>query len=237
MSFFLQEKPDILCLQEVYDTSDPSLPERFHSIEMLTNLFPEYNYVFAPELLYLDQGKKYHCGNAIFSRFPITETTTTFYDIPYGEYERYNGYDLAYDFSKQPYNLLHAEVSLKNTSLHIFTTHGIWGKHGNDTDRRLAMGDTLIKQIAGKEHVLLAGDFNMYRATQTIRHIEEHVKNVFGDTLRTTFNIRKKPHVGNYATSVVDMLFVSDDIAIKEKSCPDVDVSDHFPLLAEFEVL
>lgn len=235
-AFFLKERPDILCLQEVYDTADNSLSERFHSIEVLTGFFPEYSHVYAPELLYHDQGKKYHCGNAIFSRFPIKETKTIFYDLPYGEYERYNGYDLAYDFSKQPYNLLHAELSVGDASLNVFTTHGIWGTHGGDTDRRLAMGDTIINQIVDKQHVLLGGDFNLYRNTQTVRNIEEHLDNVFGDTLKTTFNIRKKPHVGNYATSVVDMLFVSHDIVIKKKSCPDVDVSDHFPLLAEFEL-
>lgn len=47
--------------------------------------------------------------------------------------------------------------------------------------------------------------------------------------------MRRKSNPG-YATSVVDMIFTSPDIRVVSKSCPDVDLSDHFPLIATLEI-
>jgi endonuclease/exonuclease/phosphatase family metal-dependent hydrolase len=39
-----------------------------------------------------------------------------------------------------------------------------------------------------------------------------------------------------YATAAVDMLFVSPGIKIIDRQCPDVDISDHLPVVATLEV-
>lgn len=234
--FLKKENPDVLCLQEANDNKDKKLAENFRSIETLKEILPNYYYHFAPELLEIREEGKIPVGNAIFSRFPITKTNAIFYDIPYGEYEAYLENDIKYDFSIKPKNLEYTQIKLNGIKLNFFNTHGIWGHNGKDTRRRLRMGQIIINNIKDKNNVVLAGDFNLSPITQTIMNIEKHLKNVFTDDLATTFNIRLKPHHGDYAASVVDMVFVSKDIRILKKYCPDVDVSDHFPLVCVLEI-
>lgn len=235
--FLKEENPDILCLQEAYDSKDKQLAKNFRSIEILRKNLPNYYYHFAPEFLHIRKEGKINMGNAIFSKFPITKTGSVFYDTPYGEYEAYIRHDNKFDFSILPRNLEYAQVKLNGAILNLFNTHGIWGLHGNDTERRLRMGQTIINQIKDKKNVILAGDFNLFPTTQTVKNIEKYLKNVFDDQLPTTFNMKLKPHPGDYANSAVDMIFTSKNIRVLNKYCPKVDVSDHFPLVCVLEVM
>lgn len=229
--FLRKENPDILCVQEAYNSHDKKLTRSLRSIDALKEIFPSYFYHFAPELLSVRKEGKIDTGNAIFSRFPIIKTDAFFYDIPYGEYEFYAKNDNKYDFSLLPNNLEHVKMRINNKELNVFNTHGIWGHDGKDTKRRLQMGEMIINQIKDKSNVILAGDFNLFPTTTTVRNIGKHLKSVFSNELQTTFNMKLKPHPGNYSTSAVDMIFVSKNIHIFEKYCPNVDVSDHLPLV------
>lgn len=234
--FLKEENPDILCLQEVYDGKDKELKENLRTLEVLKKFLPSFYYHFAPEMLYIRKEGKFPLGNAIFSKFPIVKTNVTFYDIPYGEYNAYLQNDNKFDFfSTLPKNLQYAQINLNGLKLNVFNTHGIWGRHGDDTKRRLEMGKTIVSQIANKDNVILTGDFNLFPQTQTVKNLEKYLKNVFANKLRTSFNVKLKPHPGNYANSVVDMMFVSKDVKVLEKYCPNVDVSDHFPLVSVLE--
>ena len=235
-AFLTKENPDILCLQEAYNSKDKTLTKNYRSIDNLKELLPNHYYHFSPELLENSKNKKTDIGNAIFSRFPIIHAQTTFYDIQYGKYDEYLKNDNKYDFSLQPKNLEYANIQTHGISLNVFNTHGIWEKHGNDTKRRLQMGEIIINQIKDKKNVILAGDFNLFPNTQTVKNIEKYLKSVFSNELKTTFNLRLKPHPGNYGNSVVDMIFVSKEVKIIEKYCPNIDVSDHFPLVSVFEI-
>jgi endonuclease/exonuclease/phosphatase family metal-dependent hydrolase len=68
-----------------------------------------------------------------------------------------------------------------------------------------------------------------------MRQVGQHLTSVFGDSLKTTFNISRKDNPG-YATAAVDMMFVSSDIEVIEKACPAVDVSDHLPLVVQLRL-
>ena len=62
-----------------------------------------------------------------------------------------------------------------------------------------------------------------------------HLNSVFGDSLRTTFNMQRKTLAG-YAEAAVDIMWVSPAVKVLAKDCPQVAVSDHLPLWAELEV-
>ena len=51
----------------------------------------------------------------------------------------------------------------------------------------------------------------------------------------TSFNLRRKTG-GGFKSSVVDFVFTSQDIEVIQKYVPEVDVSDHMPLIAIFEL-
>ena len=105
----------------------------------------------------------------------------------------------------------------------------------NFSEARRKMSDTIIKNIQGKDNVILAGDTNAKPTNKAMRAVEDHLTNVFGNDLTTTFNMRRKENPG-YATAVVDLMYVSPNIRILDKVCPAVDISDHLPLIATFEI-
>ncbi len=234
-TFLEEENPDIIALQEVNNGSDPRLPKNLRSMQVLSELLPDYSQFFAPEILVRYPEGKIDIGNAIFSKFPITKEETVFLNVPYGEYDTV---PIGGDFSKHPKNMQCCEVSVGSSVLTVCNLHGIWGLDGTDTEERLTMSQLILEQVKNKQKVILAGDFNVKPNTQTIRSIEKHLKNIFKDELDTTFNLTRKDlgRFPGYASAVVDMIFVSQDLVVTKQSCPTIDVSDHLPLIIEIEI-
>jgi len=100
------------------------------------------------------------------------------------------------------------------------------------------MSRRIVEQVKGVERVVLCGDFNVRPDTETIGMIEDELVNVFAGELETSFNLKRKDleKYPGYATAVVDMVFVSENIGVVDKKVPGVDVSDHLPLVVELEV-
>jgi endonuclease/exonuclease/phosphatase family metal-dependent hydrolase len=233
VAFLKKEQPDILGLQEVNNGKDKALEKRLRSIKALNEQLGYQYQHFAPAFWYQHGETKIKNGNAVFSRFPIVNAQVTFFDVPYGK----SDVEKLDDFSFVPRNLQSVVIQLNETELNVFNTQGIWGHHGDDTKRRFKMGQVIVSKIKDKQNVVLMGDFNLKPDTETINGIEKHLKNVFQGELTTSFNMRHKESQGTgFATSVVDMIFVSPNLKVVDHYCPDVDVSDHLPLVCQIEI-
>ena len=233
LTFIKEENPDIIVMQEVYDGKDPKLERRFRTMEILRKEFDFPYFVFSPALIDDRFSEKVEQGNAILSRFPILDNNVIFFDIPYGTFEFETKSN---DYRHTPSILKRADVGLENNvQLSIFNIHGIWGFDGEDSDRRLEMSKAIVDQIKGKENVILAGDFNLSPNTKTINNIEKYLNNVFKNELTKTFNMKHKVGIG-FSTAVVDMVFVSRNMKVINHYCPEVNVSDHMPLVASFDI-
>lgn len=233
LEFLRSENPDIILLQEVYSNSNnlPGMPITHRLYQYLEEKLPDYTSVYGPAFTDTTKLGNIESGNAIFSKLPVLETTNTFFDVPYKTFDEQD----QTDFSYNPQTILGAKLDVGGVEVHAFSVHGIWGQDGLDSDRRLQMGETIIQQIKDKQNVIMGGDFNLLPYTKTVENIEKYVKSVFGNTLVKTFNMKHKTD-GGYATAAVDMMFCSGNIQVLSKSCPDVDVSDHMPLVVEFEL-
>lgn len=234
IEFISLEKADIINLQEVYNGIDEKLAPNFRSLQIINKKFPEYEFYFSPELLLKRPEGKINIGNSIFSKFSIVKKQTIFFDIPYGEYD-YQPPNINFDFSKQPKNMQWITITVDEKTVHIFNLHGIWGRDGEDNERRIRMSQKVVEAVKGKEYVILAGDFNTLENTRTISNIDKYLVNVFKGELTTTFNMKRKSDQG-YATAVVDMVFVSPNIKVIKHYCQTVDISDHLPLVCVFEI-
>lgn len=228
VDFLKQEDADIVALQEVYGGEDPKLEKRLRTIQALTKEVPYPYTAFAPAMI--DSKLNLPWGNAVLSKFPITKHEAIFFDVPFGERELKRG-----NAEYAPRNMLHAVIDLGSTTLNVFSLHGIWGKDGDDNPRRLAMSDTIIARTKQLPHVILSGDSNVKENTETVRKLERHLHNVFKGERATSFNMRIKTDQ-RLAAAAVDHLLVSQDLTVTEHSQPDVDASDHLPLVATIEI-
>lgn len=230
IDFLRKEDPDIVVLQEVYNSMDSSGERRYRSFSVIKQELGIPYGAFAPAFLDVTEARNVDNGNAIFSKFPITSQQVVFFDVPYSAY-----IDSPENYAHCPRNLLRAVLNARSREIAVINTHGIWGLDGQDNGRRLKMSQTIVKNVQDKELVILAGDFNLQPSTRTIGNIEKHLRNVFTDELQTTFNMKRKTHPG-YAAAVVDMIFVSKSFRVLDHYCPRVDVSDHLPLVCILKV-
>lgn len=229
--FLKQENADIMFFQEVFNGHGESLPKSYKTLDEFQKMLPGYYFHYAPAFGDIGEYGAIDRGNAIFSKFPVSFSEGTFFDLPYRVFNEQKARD--YEFT--PRVIEHCTVSAGSINLNLFNHHGIWGRDGLDNPRRIKMGESIVSKIKDCNNVILAGDFNMSPGTETVKKIEKHVRNVFGNTLKSTFNMKHKDNPG-YKTAAVDMVFVSPNIRVLEKNCPDVDVSDHFPLTATLEL-
>ena len=233
VDFIRKENPDVVLLQEVYNGTG-NLDSKYQSLYVLQAKLNYSYYAFEPSLIDVRSIGNILWGNAILSRFPIRNQKSIFFDIPFGEVSlKKNDAQSRSQFF--PMNILGTNIKISNKDISAYSLHGIWGFDGEDNPRRLDMSKTIVDEIKNKKNVILAGDFNVTPHTKTIENIEKHLQNVFKNEFTSTFNMNHKELPG-YATAVVDMIFVSKTMKIKNHYMPDVDVSDHMPLVCELEI-
>ncbi|HEX7964056.1 MAG TPA: endonuclease/exonuclease/phosphatase family protein [Candidatus Saccharimonadales bacterium] len=237
IDYLNKERPDVLMLQEVLACDDPAAPERFHSLETLKRrLSWEHESVFAPAFLDNAEDYRNESGNAVISRFPIKAHHVTPYDTPFAERTERN----AEAFAATPRNLQHVILDADGHELNIFNTQGVWDLDGDSaSDRRKAMCQTIAGAVKGKKNVIFAGDTNLKPTNAALAPLDAVLQTVFQkDELQTSFNVNRKDlkKFPGYATAVVDLMYVNHDVTVLEHSCPDVDISDHLPLVALCEI-
>lgn len=234
VDFLKKEDADIVVLQEVNNSHDRKLPNHCRSLESLQAELG-YQFVdFAPTFVNKYPWGNITEGNAILSRFPIKSSDASFFDQQFDETPQ-DPFDPA-RFPVTPRNLEHVTLETPAGEVNVFNVQGVWDLDGDHVGpQREKMRDVILREIAGKSNVILAGDTNAKYTNPVMRDIEKQLTNVFDDTLTTSFNMKRKNNPG-YATAVVDMIYISPDIKIVDKSCPDVDVSDHLPLVATLEL-
>lgn len=230
IQFLREQDADIVLLQEVFNGTEPTLERRFRSMQVLKEMldYPYEDFAAAYRDFDLTNGLMQR-GDAILSKFPIKERHATFLSGGYSETYR----DVPEQYKDCPRELEHVVIETPDGDLNVFNLQGVWDLNGdNFSEARKKMAEVILTAVKGKQHVILGGDTNARPTNKAIQMIEGELINVFKDTLISTFNMRHKDNPG-YATSAVDMLFVTPDIEVVSRDCPDVDVSDHMPLVIE----
>ena len=115
LSFLEREKPDILAVQEVYD-SKGGLEERFRSTAIIKKFCAFKYHFFSPSCTAVFPDKKIPAGNAIFSKFPIVDSDTIFTFSSFAEVDNYED-PTETDFSLVPRNLQHAKININNVKI------------------------------------------------------------------------------------------------------------------------
>lgn len=231
LDFLEQQQADIYFLQEVRASSDDSLPESFHSMRTIQARLNYPHSHYAPAFSQTDDGASYTSGNSVVTKFPIKSSERVYVRGQFSEWPANQT-----DFRDLPSILQIIELETPVGIINACNLHGVWDLDGDlFSDARKEMVDTITRTISQKQNIILVGDTNAKHTNPAIRLLQQQLISVFGTELTSTFNMRRKDNPG-YATAAVDLMFVSPHIKIISKSCPDIDVSDHLPIVVELEL-
>jgi len=247
--FLTEENFDILGLQEVSETSDanvnPDFISKNHIDEATKNL--EYSF-FGPTWMVKDfHMKNFHqkasfdydfggyltAGNYLKSRFEIIKKANIFVQE--------NSQIKVTDWSKWTTNqskaVLLTDLQLPHLKkLRILNYHGIWTKEKIGNDETLKACKKILSLAKEADYpTIILGDFNLFPDTPSMQvFFNDFVSLVDKYNIETTRP--KSNELSNLKRNVVDYILVSRDIKVNSFAVPDSDVSDHLPLILDFEL-
>ncbi len=248
LSQFLAEQcADILTLQEVIrrvDTdsnidsisidsineSTPKLTESFFAPFWVLSKF-ELNEFHGEDHFEYDFEGKVEFGNYIKTKYPIIKGQNIFVQ---------NHFTYVTDWSRWPeedYRSVQVvDLNTEDKKLRVLNYHGIWSKDKMGTEKTLEACKT-IKQLALEAECpsIIVGDFNLFPDTPSISLFKPELI-----SLVDQFNIKTTRPASNELSdklrNVVDYIFVTKDIKINDFKVLNTDVSDHLPLILDFNL-
>jgi len=208
-------KTDIFCFTEV----DPGLQTKL--IELLPNYQPFYEELIRTNYLNGDID-----GQSIFVKEGIKVKNL--------------GKQYLYKITKDDCGALQtAEIVVKEKKILIGSIHGM-AQPGDklDNPQRIGQSKKAIDYYKNKRGFkIIGGDFNLYPNTRSVKMFEEagyrdlikdfHIKNT-----RNRLSWEQFMNVQYFA----DYVFVTPDINVRKFEVPNVEVSDHLPLILDFDL-
>lgn len=137
---------------------------------------------------------------------------------------------------------LYTAVSREGKTVHLCNVHGIARVTGNgpddkqDSPGRIAQTQGLLDFFKDKQGPrIIGGDFNVLPDTENIRMFEEAgYRNLIKDYhIATTRNELSWSRFPDRKLYFSDYVFVSSDARVKSFTVPDMEISDHLPMILE----
>lgn len=224
---------DIFCFQEILDSTasmGEDKEERHHLLKILKQQLSEFHHYFSPMQDGIDCGamvdSRISFGLAIFVRKSVKIESFDSIFI-YGERNGMVGGNLK-TLSNNAQFLTFLDEGGK--SITIANVHGIseWPK--TDTPARIKQSE-IINEFLNRQNTseIICGDFNLFPDTESVKILERGRRNLIREFKieNTRTSHVPNPHVSDYC-------FVSQDIMGADLSVPNVEISDHLPLVLTF---
>jgi endonuclease/exonuclease/phosphatase family metal-dependent hydrolase len=220
-----QQAIDFFCLQEVYHQAKDKTSEDDREVSL--NIFaeisaklPEHNGFFKPVV-----DDAYGLAAFIHKRFQVRQE---------GVVIIHHNPDYAGRGAAHSRILQWLECSLDNQPFVVVNVHGLWNGMGKtDTPSRIRQSQK-VKQFVDSlaMPVVLCGDFNLRPDTESLRIVEEGMNNLIHayEIISTRTHLYPKPE------KFADYIFTSPEVGIKHFAVLEDVVSDHAPLLLDFEL-
>jgi len=234
VKFIKEQMPqtDFFCFQEMLDSAASTrVPWGGHTNirSELNDSIPElktlYRDFYAPSLCEWEKGKSYNIGPILFAKKEITiekQGTIQIHNAPI------TSRDLQY--------LCFTHNGKRYT---LSNLHGISQPYSKlDSPERLLQSRKIIDFLKNqKGENIIGGDFNLLPETESIRALESTgMKNLIEEykihSTRNKFSLAKYPEAQRQYFS--DYVFVSPGVRVLHFAIPEVEVSDHLPMILEF---
>lgn len=225
-TFLEDEKPDMLCLQEVTSLQATG-SGLFLPVEGMQEACDLSYMAFAPAFSFRFMRGTAEFGNAILSRLPILRSETVFTNGAYTP-------DFVWgEKVANMRNFVHAAIKINGKPCNIITHHGYWiseHKEGDaETMRQMNQLAEYIAELPGP--VILTGDFNLAPHSASLQLLNDKLENLsIRHHLRTT-----RTHL-THKTEVCDYVFVNDGVKVNKFETSEEVVSDHKALILEFSL-
>jgi len=241
--FIKSHNPDFVAYQEMMRPLDNKVFEMYKS-ELSIGKAVKFPYKFFGAKwvtekfiqngkLFMDFGGLVEQGNEITSKFPITSAVNEHF------YQNYS-YQLdgtTWKRDDEPRSVIIVEFNVKGKKLQILNLHGIWSKDKKGDKRTLEQCKYILKAAKRKNiPTIIVGDFNLLSETKGIRLISKHFRNLIDEfDIKST---RPKFDDGiDKGDNAIDYVFVDDKIRVKDFKVIQTSISDHLPLILDFDIL
>ncbi|SRR6266702_1998373 len=232
LSFIDSEAPDILCAQEVLSAKNGTgLFGSYQTHERLSERFP-FSF-FAPTFSFESLGELCQYGNAIYSKHALSQEKVIFTAGAYQEKTTIVGLKE----NGEVRNIQTCKVSPSDKRhFYIANHHGYHisnstGDGNSDSETSMQNVAAELKKIEGP--LVFCGDLNVNSSSKTIHELDtlglQNLTVEYGLS-----NTLSKVHRFNYDLAV-DYIFLSENFKPKAFKSSDGIVSDHKPLILEFE--
>jgi endonuclease/exonuclease/phosphatase family metal-dependent hydrolase len=245
--FLHEQGADIFLLQEVVRSIDNSTDPDLIKKEIIDKATPQLNYsFFAPNWILskfekgsfhgsdhflVEFGGKVEFGNYLKTKYKIDKGQNVFVQ---------NSFTYITDWSKWPEEdyrgVQVSDLNIEGKKLRLLNYHGIWSKDKMGTDKTLA-ACKIIKRIALEIDypAIIVGDFNLFPDTPSISLFKpELISLVDQYDIKTTRPLTNQ--LNDKSRNVVDYIFVTKGIKVDDFKVLDSNVSDHLPLILDFEI-
>ncbi len=227
---------DLFCLQEVFSTTSDVL----ENAGARTNVLAEISAVLGERYGYFFDPVVSNWGYEGLVDFDLSFGLATFFKKSlrihsHGSVVVYPGGGMiegAPEHINHPRNLQYFNVLTRSADRRIANLHGLWIPGKEDSPERIAQSQAVRRSLRSQKNgYVLAGDFNLDMHTQSLSILaagnRNLVKEVGAPTTRSSFYPRHE----RYA----DYIIVSPDIEVNNFKVLRDEVSDHLPLMVEFE--
>lgn len=245
-----QETTDIFCFQEIISAQQElhtltSHGARTNLLQEISGVLTNFEWRYAPvqdrfdTLTLVDEPIQFGPATWIKKNLPIVASTDFFLC---------NGYNtfVPNDYGTLGYGLLAVDLFVAGRPLTICNAHGT-SVPGNklDTSERLAQSQKILSFVETRQgEKIIAGYFNLFPNTKSIGLIEKAsfqnlIKEYNITTTRGSLVKKLHPEYGEGPfgfQEFADYTFVSPGVKVINFEVPDIPISDHLPMILEFEM-
>jgi exonuclease III len=226
LDFFKKNREvDIFLLQEVFhhatektEWTGRNMRELFNEIE---KSLPDHQGYFAPSTF-----NEYGLAGFIRKEITVNETADIFVF-------RWKDSLVGRDGTTLSNNMQYFKITHDNKDYTVANLHGLWnGKGKTDTEERLEQSRKIkhFLKTATTEKNLLCGDFNLAPDTKSLAMLEEGARNLIKEYGVTS----TRSELYTKDIKFADYVLVSPAVEVKDFRVLQDVVSDHLPLLVEF---
>jgi len=247
IKFLKAQKADIICLQEVVKEIDTTVLHEYITKKPIDLATSELSYTFfgpnsimdrfdmegfhGHDAFHFDLEGLAEMGNYTKSKFKITKGQNIFVQ---------NHFTYTTDRSKWPDEdyraVLLTDLEIGKKKLRVLNYHGIWTRNKLGNEKSFEACEKINSlALEANGDVVICGDFNLFPDTSSMKIFNKNFISLV-DKYKVKTTRPASNELNKLDRNVVDYIWVSKSINVKSFEVIESDVSDHLPLILEFDI-